>query len=247
MNIGWIFLICALILLVIMAFRPWRRTEQGVSMESQNFAAGRNFLARLDEFDARLIRRDEVISLLRSRQKIKAIKIYREDTGASLPDAKAAVERMELAGRLGAASMVQETQAEQYAEADAPKSVSDMSALAGEVEALVIKGEKIRAIKLYREQTGLGLREAKEAIDLLESSLLLHGPSSLHPQEAGPDTEGRMPVMEPPGEDVRRLLLEGKKIQAIKVYREQTGASLKDAKAAIDLLEQSLRYGLEQA
>lgn len=242
MNIGWIFLICALILLAILAFQPRRRRERGITMDSPNFAGSQNFSARLDEYDARLTRRDEIASLLRSGLKIKAIKIYREDTGASLPDAKAAVERMEMTGSFGMASIVQETQ-EPYAEPDTPQGVSDMSALTGEVESLVINGQKIQAIKLYRERTGLGLREAKEAIDLLESSLLLHGASSVRL----PDTEGRMPVMEPPGEDARRLVLEGKKIQAIKLYREQTGASLKDAKAAIDLLEQSLHYGMEQA
>lgn len=243
MNIGWIFLICALILLAILAFQPRRRQERGITMESQNFAGSRNFSARLDEYDARLVRRDEIANLLRGGQKIKAIKIYREDTGASLADAKAAVERMEMTGSFGVASMVQEAQEEPSTEANAPEAVNDMSDLTGEVEALVMKGKKIQAIKLYRERTGLGLREAKEAIDLLESSLLLHGASSLRL----PDTEGRMPVMEPPGEDVRSLLLEGKKIQAVKLYHEQTGASLKDAKAAIDLLEQSLHYGLEQA
>jgi large subunit ribosomal protein L7/L12 len=243
MNIGWIFLICALILLAFMAFRPWRRQEQGFSLGKQNFPVNQNASARLAEFDARLTRRDEVLRLLRSRQKIKAIKVYREDTGASLADAKAAVEQMELTDGLGLAPATH--MGDPDTQAGEPKRVEDMDALVGEVEALVISGKKIQAIKLYRERTGLGLREAKEAIDLLESSLLLHGPSSLN--TAGLNTEGSMPVAEPPGEDVRGLLLAGKKIQAIKLYREQTGASLKDAKAAIDLLEQALRYGLEQA
>ena len=35
-------------------------------------------------------------------------------------------------------------------------------------------------------------------------------------------------------EECRRLIAEGKVIEAIKVYRERTGASLKDAKDAID-------------
>ena len=35
-------------------------------------------------------------------------------------------------------------------------------------------------------------------------------------------------------EECRRLVAEGKVIEAIKVYRERTGASLKDAKDAID-------------
>ena len=35
-------------------------------------------------------------------------------------------------------------------------------------------------------------------------------------------------------EESRRLVAEGKVIQAIKVYREHTGAGLKEAKDAID-------------
>jgi ribosomal protein L7/L12 len=39
---------------------------------------------RLAELDARLVRRDEVERLLQAGQKIAAIKLYREETGASL-------------------------------------------------------------------------------------------------------------------------------------------------------------------
>lgn len=36
-----------------------------------------------------------------------------------------------------------------------------------EVRALVAQDNKIQAIKLYRENTGLGLKEAKDAVDAL--------------------------------------------------------------------------------
>ena len=36
-----------------------------------------------------------------------------------------------------------------------------------EVQALVASGNKIQAIKVYRERTGLGLKEAKDAVDAL--------------------------------------------------------------------------------
>ena len=36
-----------------------------------------------------------------------------------------------------------------------------------EVKRLVQQGQKIQAIKLYREKTGLGLKEAKDAVDAL--------------------------------------------------------------------------------
>lgn len=49
------------------------------------------------------------------------------------------------------------------------------------------------------------------------------------------------PVSPPPDPawlvEVRSLLLRGKKIQAIKVYREGTGAGLKEAKDAVEAME----------
>ncbi len=44
-----------------------------------------------------------------------------------------------------------------------------------EVQELVTQGRKINAIKLYREQTGVGLREAKEAVDSLEAQMKAQG------------------------------------------------------------------------
>jgi ribosomal protein L7/L12 len=44
-----------------------------------------------------------------------------------------------------------------------------------------------------------------------------------------------------PSEEIQRLLMRGKKIEAIKVYRAQTGADLKEAKDAIDAIERQMR------
>ncbi len=41
------------------------------------------------------------------------------------------------------------------------------SAWMSEVQALVAQGNKIQAIKVYRENTGLGLKEAKDAVEAL--------------------------------------------------------------------------------
>jgi DNA-binding Lrp family transcriptional regulator len=40
-----------------------------------------------------------------------------------------------------------------------------------EINNLVVEGKKIKAIKMYRQATGLGLKEAKENIDLLSEKL----------------------------------------------------------------------------
>jgi ribosomal protein L7/L12 len=39
------------------------------------------------------------------------------------------------------------------------------------VVAFILEGKKINAIKLYREQTSIGLREAKEAVEQMERDL----------------------------------------------------------------------------
>lgn len=39
------------------------------------------------------------------------------------------------------------------------------------IKQAVFAGQKIEAIKLYREATGLGLKESKEAVEKLESEL----------------------------------------------------------------------------
>lgn len=90
-------------------------------------------------------------------------------------------------------------------------------------------GNKIEAIKLCREATGMGLAEAKEWVEKLDSS-----PEALLP--AAGELEGAVaPVVE--------LLFAGKKIPAIKLYREQVkpGTGLAEAKEAVERLEAGLR------
>jgi hypothetical protein len=42
----------------------------------------------------------------------------------------------------------------------------------------IFKGQKLAAIKHYREATGVGLAEAKNAVELLESQLRTNAPAS---------------------------------------------------------------------
>jgi large subunit ribosomal protein L7/L12 len=86
---------------------------------------------------------DRVQALLDAGQKIAAIKAFREATGASLAEAKAAVEALERGGPLSPASSEEE------------------------LLALLKQGQKINAIKLYRQRTGAGLKEAKDAVEEL--------------------------------------------------------------------------------
>lgn len=228
MNIGWIFVGCALVILVIKAFTPWRKSERVNVREGRMSEANQRFLNGPDEGDAYPVRRDEITRLLALGQKIEAIKLYRADTGASLADARAAVERMELApGPV--------TPGERHTPAT-PGAVP--ASLRRDVETLVMRGQKIQAIKRYREQTGLGLREAKEAVDALEQELFVPGTTTSFQHEG--ESGNALLIAGDPDEEVRRSVLEGRKIEAIKRYREQTGLGLRQAKEVVDALEQEL-------
>jgi len=90
-------------------------------------------------------------------------------------------------------------------------------------------GDKIEAIKLCREATGMGLAEAKVWVEKLETSPETPLPS------AGELAGALTPVVE--------MLFKGEKIPAIKLYREQVkpGAGLAEAKEAVERLEAGLR------
>lgn len=40
-----------------------------------------------------------------------------------------------------------------------------------QIRSLLLQGQKIEAIKIYREATGLGLKESKDAVEIVESEL----------------------------------------------------------------------------
>jgi Ribosomal protein L7/L12 C-terminal domain len=54
-----------------------------------------------------------------------------------------------------------------------------------EVRALIRERRKIAAIKLVREHTGLGLKEAKDQVDALERELRLADPGATGPSASG--------------------------------------------------------------
>ena len=92
-----------------------------------------------------------------------------------------------------------------------------------EIQALLDGGNTIEAIKLYRELTGVGLKEAKEYVDGLE---------------AGAQPLPSAPTVPPAGDlaEVQALAHAGNTIEAIKLYRELTGVGLKEAKDYVDSL-----------
>ncbi len=94
---------------------------------------------------------DELRTLLAAGRKIEAVKRYREATGAGLADAKNAVEALERAGSLPSRGPVD-------------------TSFEGQILTLMKQGRKIPAIMLYREKTGVGLKEAKDFIEALAAN-----------------------------------------------------------------------------
>lgn len=90
--------------------------------------------------------------LVREGRKLEAIKLVRTITGCGLAEGKDAVEKLER-------DLAQSIQAPALNSTDAE----------AEVRRLVRSGDKIQAIKLYREATHCGLKEAKDAVDRIEA------------------------------------------------------------------------------
>jgi ribosomal protein L7/L12 len=79
-------------------------------------------------------------------KKIEAIKVYREHTASSLKDAKDAVEALQRGASL-------------------PPSTEANADLEAEVLRIFEQGEKIRAVKLYKDRTGATLFDSKQAVE----------------------------------------------------------------------------------
>ncbi len=98
------------------------------------------------------------------------------------------------------------------------------------IASLLAAGNTIGAIKLLREETGLGLAEAKAAIDAHRGGAPL--PTGPVPAPAGaPD-----PAAVATDPLLRDFLNAGNLIAAIKRYRELTGLGLKESKEAVERL-----------
>lgn len=115
--------------------------------------------SQLDEpvFQAHLAR------LLAEGQKIQAVAAYRRRTGTSLAAAKDAVESLDCDSQF--------------------RTGQPIADIEWEVGKLLERGEKINAVKFYRDQTGIGLKEAKDEVEALELRLGLEPENAV--QQAG--------------------------------------------------------------
>jgi ribosomal protein L7/L12 len=105
----------------------------------------------------------------------------------------------------------------------APDATAQQS-LEERIRALLIDGRKIEAVKSYREATGAGLAEAKDAVEAIEHREVL--PARMIDGANAEEFERQL----------ERLLRDAGLIAAIKFYREQTGRGLKESKDTLEAL-----------
>ena len=117
--------------------------------------------------------------LIHAKNLIYAIQVYRDATGVSLAEARDAVEQMALNECTKPPSSVRDR---------------DNPVLESKIKSLLAKNQKLEAIKIYREEYAVDLKEAKAAVERIESSTLSGGIADSLPYEpaigADPFAEG---------------------------------------------------------
>jgi ribosomal protein L7/L12 len=117
-----------------------------------------------------------------------------------------------------------------------PMSQPDPLNNSDEVKRKVLAGDKIGAIKLYRELTGVGLAEAKSAVEQMQTQLRGFESADLAlPKNPAAPTASQSSAA------INEAIFAGKKIEAIKLYREQTKVGLAEAKREVEEIEKQLR------
>jgi ribosomal protein L7/L12/outer membrane protein assembly factor BamB len=95
----------------------------------------------------------EISRLLQAGRKIEAIKLYRATFNVGLREAKDAVEQMERGPTRPEVAL---------------PGMQPLSSVTAEISRLLQAGQRIEAIKLYLHSYNVGLKEAKDAVDLME-------------------------------------------------------------------------------
>jgi ribosomal protein L7/L12 len=99
------------------------------------------------------------------------------------------------------------------------------------VQDYIAKGQKINAIKRYRELTGVGLKEAKDAVEFAEAN-----PGVV----AG---KKQTPAYDAPDAGIRDLVRDGDIERAVEVYRVYAGVDEYTARNAVKTIENELGLG----
>ena len=107
----------------------------------------------------------QIHDYIHNQQLINAIKVYREATGASLAEAKRAVE---------------EIARDEYSKPQSKVMDYDNPILDSRIKSLLARRRKIDAVKIFREEYGVGLKEAKDYVDQVEASMKRNNSSNAY-------------------------------------------------------------------
>lgn len=155
--------------------------------------------------------RDELLGLIHHGQKIVAVKRYREITGVGLQEALYAVTRLGEVEASGGGTRT-ETHAPRASAID-PKRLKEAEASALR---FLQENNMVEAIKRYRQHTGLGLKEAKDAVDVL--SVVHRSNGRLNPKLA---------------HALMEMVFAGRKDEALTLIMSNTGYDDVEARALI--------------
>ena len=142
----------------------------------------------------------DIEELIREGKKIQAIKLWREHTGNSLKESKDIIDNFEQNGIWidvdELPKPVQEPSPIQLTpnstadlESTTVSNPSESSTIKNSCAALIAEGNKIQAIKQWREQMGTSLKESKMQIEHFERTGTWHPTSPIIPSENTPALE----------------------------------------------------------
>jgi ribosomal protein L7/L12 len=132
----------------------------------------------------------KIHKLLHDKKLLQAVKEYHDATGVSLSEAREAVEEMAR---------------NEYTKPPSGVRSYDDPVLEGKIKSLLSKGKKLDAIKIYREEYGIGLKEAKDAVERIEGSMPRNTVSAMPYEPA----IGRDPFAEEDEASRRRFIVLG--------------------------------------
>lgn len=98
----------------------------------------------------------KIHKLLHDKQLIQAVYVYHQATGASLAEAREAVEEMAR---------------NEYSKPPSGIRNYDDPVLEGKIRSLLSKGKTIDAVKIYRAEYGVSLNEARDAVERIADSM----------------------------------------------------------------------------
>ncbi len=120
-----------------------------------------------------------------------------------------------------------------------PAASMTMAAADSVVRAMAARGEKIEAIKMVREMTGLGLKEAKDYVEALPNAPSMMVVARQMVMASSAQAGGSASVRT----EAAALVARGEAIAAIKLVHDRTGMGLKEAKEYVDALAEGQRSG----